>query len=198
MSKDFFRKQMKDYRSHLSVERRNKQSEAIKMRLLDLDIYKESKTLHSFVSFNDEVDTKEIINYSLDNNKEVYIPRTYKGGLIFHRIYDLESLNPSKFGVLEPDEGFEEDLRMEKDHTQRLMIMPGLAFDKRGNRIGYGAGFYDSYLSKNKEGFITVAIAFEKQVVEYIKAEEHDVKVDMIITPNEIIKCSEHNNLGGN
>ena len=71
------------------------------------------------------------------------------------------------------------------------MLLPGLAFDPEGNRIGYGAGYYDRYLAKYpKDYFLKIALAYDFQILKQIKGNEHDVKADMIITPNQIIKCS--------
>ena len=69
-----------------------------------------------------------------------------------------------------------------------LMIIPGAAFDLSGNRIGYGGGYYDILLSERRREIPVVALAYEEQLVDKIPSEKHDVKVDMIITDNRIIK----------
>jgi 5-formyltetrahydrofolate cyclo-ligase len=70
-----------------------------------------------------------------------------------------------------------------------IVIVPGAGFDNKGNRLGYGAGYYDKLLSKSKKKISAIALAFEEQIAEKIPAEPHDIKVDIIITDNRLIKC---------
>jgi len=130
----------------------------------------------------------------------------------FYEIYNTNAFILSKFGILEPMneeknryKGTEEiingnsitnyqDLQEnEHENNQRLklMLLPGLAFDPYGNRIGYGAGFYDSYLRKHlKDNFFKIALAYDFQILGLINTKDHDVRADMIITPSKIIQCN--------
>jgi 5-formyltetrahydrofolate cyclo-ligase len=78
------------------------------------------------------------------------------------------------------------------DKETLLMLLPGLAFDLGGNRIGYGAGYYDRYLSKHqKDHFLKVALAYDFQVYDHLEADEFDIRADLILTPTRLISCIE-------
>jgi 5-formyltetrahydrofolate cyclo-ligase len=110
------------------------------------------------------------------------VPKIKKGyGLLAIEIKSLDELSPGTFGILEP--AGEKGISPEEID---LVVVPGVAFDKRGNRMGYGAGYYDSFLPKLRPEVKKVAVAFEIQVTDSLPAEEHDVKMDLIITENTI------------
>lgn len=149
----------------------------------------------------------EAFSYDPGKYKEVFIPRVEGTAMNFYHITETISLKRSKFGVLEPDESHlipytserlgsydnrSEDMlsSLGPKEAVRLMLLPGLAFDLKGNRLGYGAGYYDRYLSEHSnDGFIKVALAYELQVFESINAEAYDIRVDYIVTPERIITC---------
>lgn len=193
MTKGQIRDRIKDTRSKQSKEDRIHNSKAIHNQLFESEAYRHCSKLFSFVSFGDEVDTKELIARALTDQKTVYVPRVEQKSLEFFEIHDLNRLVPSKFGVPEPEPDYEHIYaplnQAQKDCS--LMVMPGLAFDLRGNRVGYGAGYYDRYLSRFANNqFIKIAVAFDFQVIDQIPAEEFDVIMDAIITPTRIISCN--------
>src|SRR5690606_25232452 len=97
----------------------------------------------------------------------------------------LEELSPGTFGVMEPPEK-EEIVLKDID----VVVVPGVAFDRNGYRIGYGAGYYDNFLPKLKSDAKNIAVAFEMQLRDLIPVESHDVKMDMIITEQGIYTFS--------
>ena len=100
-----------------------------------------------------------------------------------YEILDLEKeTTKGSFGILEPINEVVEDKRLIKPEEIDLVIVPGVAFDKNMNRIGFGGGFYDRYLSLLKSSCKKVGLAYQFQIVEKIETEEHDMKVDMIVT----------------
>lgn len=139
--------------------------------------------------------------------KEIFVPRVEGKNMNFYPITETASLKRSKFGVPEPDEShqipYTSGLRKSSGHREardrsidngvdppRLMLLPGLAFDLKGNRLGYGAGYYDRFLSAHgKDGFIKVALAYDFQIQESIAAEAYDIRVDYIVTPDRTIRC---------
>jgi 5-formyltetrahydrofolate cyclo-ligase len=111
----------------------------------------------------------------------------------FYRMDHLEDLEPSRFGVPEPDpvasRRYHKLDKSEKIDAP-LMLLPGLAFDPYGNRIGYGAGYYDKFLSKYpRDYFYKLGICYDFQVVERIDAEEYDICADAILTPSRRLQC---------
>jgi 5-formyltetrahydrofolate cyclo-ligase len=193
MTKNEIRDNQKELRNKLSGEEQKVLSTAIWERLYETQAYQSCRRLLTFVSFQSEVDTREIIRHSIRSGKTVYIPRVEAHGLEFYRIAGLEGLLPGSFGVLEPQPA--EADRYVPDGKDRirgdidnLMLLPGLAFDTRGNRIGYGAGYYDRYLSVHPPAeFYKVAVAYDFQIFENIPSEPFDIKSDLIITPTRLI-----------
>lgn len=195
MTKDETRIHQKELRDQLTVEEQQQASQLIREHLFCTDQYQNCKAVFTFVSFRSEVDTKEIINRALSDRKKVYVPKVYDTWMEFYEIKSLEELTPGTLGILEPQGNA--SLRYQKCYsdniqTDNLMLLPGLAFDTFGNRIGYGAGYYDRYLSTQGEGyFYKIALAYDFQVMEQVASDEYDIKADVIITSSRIIDCSK-------
>jgi 5-formyltetrahydrofolate cyclo-ligase len=129
----------------------------------------------------------------LKEGKKVYVPKVTDKRIEFYRIYGFDFLTESRFGILEPD--ITRDLSSYQITEKSLMILPGLAFDPLGNRIGYGAGYYDRYLNEKKsDHFIKIAIAYDFQIVEKIEVMDHDVRADIILTPTRVYQCNHTTN----
>jgi 5-formyltetrahydrofolate cyclo-ligase len=212
MTKAETRSYMKNIRNSLSEEEQDAFSNSILKRLRNLEVYKSCRYLFSFVSMQSEVNTRKIIRQALRDEKLVFSPRVEGKTMDFYKIDSLETLITSKFGVLEPVRqenrryAFTRDMKLSiasigsggraghnlgsGDLQTKLMLLPGLAFDLSGNRIGYGAGYYDRYLSDHgEEDFIKIALAYDFQVSDRIASEAFDVRADMILTPTRLIRC---------
>ena len=160
----------------------------ITQNILDWDIYRECEALLTYVNFRSEVDTHEIIWDALLQHKKVYCPKVIGDDMLFYKINTLEDLKAGYMGIKEPKEGLEP---FDYNDNNVLMIMPGSVFDKDGNRIGYGKGFYDRFLAEcHRKGCVpvTAALGFSLQIVESIPAEEHDYKADYIFTEKVIFQ----------
>lgn len=145
-----------------------------------------TKTVLIYASYGSEVNTMGIIEYAFLLNKEVYCPKvTGEGKMEFFRIHSLEELSAGYKGILEP---FAQDAkRYHFDGTKKaLVIMPGVCFDERGNRIGYGKGFYDRFLS-DKKRILKMALAYDNQITEELKADDGDVSYDFLVTELQTI-----------
>lgn len=185
MNKNVIRKEIAKLRNNLKLEDKKILDEKIFNFLIKSDFYKKSKRIFIYVSYNNEVDTKEIIEYSLKNDKIIYVPKINIEDKTMKaiRIHSLNELYVNKYGILEPN--IVDKNYIESDFD--LIVLPGIAFDKVGNRIGYGGGYYDKYLSVLECKINKVALAYEFQVIDNIETEKHDIKVDCVITDNEII-----------
>jgi 5-formyltetrahydrofolate cyclo-ligase len=200
MTKEQIRIRMKERRNALSMEERLASNRAILKQLCTMKEFVECESLFTYVSFQSEVDTRAMINAALEDKKCVYVPRIEKQEghekqpvMNFYRIDSCLSLVKNKLGIPEPARDDERPYRMElqEEKSTSLMLLPGLAFDRSGNRIGYGGGYYDWYLRNgNQKCFTKIALAYEFQIIERIAAEPYDVKADYIITPAKIITCS--------
>jgi 5-formyltetrahydrofolate cyclo-ligase len=194
MTKAEIRKRIKAQRNSVPELERSTLNDAIRQKMISLKEYIDCDRLFCFVSFGSEVNTHPILLQALQDGKQVYTPRVEEDGRMeFYRIESLERLQPSSFGVPEPLPEEEKRYRynLEDDNPVRqLMILPGLAFDPEGNRIGYGAGFYDRYLSNYPDNhFCKIALCYDFQVIENIAAQDYDIKADAIITPTRQIQC---------
>ena len=171
-------------RNSLSKTEIIEKSKKIKDNLFNLKHYKNSKTIMFFVSFNSEAHTHEMIKESL-KNKTIIVPKVVHHELEPSVIIDFDNLMPSRFGILEPIE----TMKIAYKNID-LVLVPGIAFDKEGHRIGYGFGYYDKFLTKVPKA-IKIGLAFDFQVVEKIPKEMHDVPVDMIVTEERVVECKK-------
>lgn len=190
MLKNNLREALKSKRSSLSHDEVIRMSRSIKGQILELDIYKNSSNILSFISFGKEVDTKELIKSSMDCQKNIYAPRVGNINMDFYKVYNLKDLITSKFGVSEPIPNPNNLLLLNEDRLKEktIMIIPGLAFDSKGNRLGYGKGYYDEYLSRDyAKDFIKIAVAYDFQLVHEVPTNEYDIPVDYIVTPSKVV-----------
>ena len=186
MDKNYIRKEILKTRDDIEVVLKKEYDSIIFKRLINSDTYKNANKIFTYISFGSEVDTKEFIKYALSDNKEIYVPKTDKGKreMVAMKINSLDNMGVDKWGILEPKTVEEDKIGEEFD----LIIMPGVAFDKFGNRIGYGGGYYDKYLSQIKETSNKIVLAYDFQIVNNIENEPHDIKTNYIITNNGFIK----------
>lgn len=178
--KDNIRSLIKEKRNALTEEEKRVKDEKIFTKIINSDYYKNSNVIFVYVSFKGEVDTHKLIKYSLNIGKTICVPKVIskKEGMEAIIINSFDELNPGKYNILEPKDS------CKKIDTNRieLILMPGVAFDKNGGRIGYGGGFYDRFLNKIDSKIPKIALAYDFQILKSIPCEEHDIKVDGIIT----------------
>lgn len=176
-------------RGKLSENYRMQADDKICRSLESFEGYRRAKCILSYVSYKSEVDTKKILEMAWKDGKTVAVPKVLeKNGIMeFYEIQSLQELEMGYQGIEEPDITDKCPIEPEAMQGNILMIMPGAAFDRECNRIGYGGGFYDRYLSKHPKTIETIAICYEIQVVDHIPAEILDVKPDRIITEQRII-----------
>jgi len=185
MDREAIRSEVLAKRSKLDDNERALRSEEIRKKLSDFSLYKDADFVLCYASYNKEVDTFSIIKMAIEDGKAVYCPRVIGRNMVFLRVYAVEELQLSDKGIPEPflSEVFTPSIGAKKG----LCIMPGVAFDRNRNRLGYGGGFYDRYLGIHKEFVNTVALAFSMQIIDEIATEPHDIKPEAIITNKEII-----------
>lgn len=161
---------------------------AFKKMLFSLPEFLSAATVLFYASFRSEVETTGMIKDSLGMNKKVILPRVDRKGHVLRlfEIKDISELTPGYMGIPEPSMTANENLVDINDVD--IVVIPGAGFDYAGNRLGYGAGYYDMLLSRREKKMPVVALAYEEQLLDAIPAEEHDVKVDMIITDMRVIR----------
>jgi 5-formyltetrahydrofolate cyclo-ligase len=185
--KETIRKEVLRIRDSLPPEIRVEKDALIRQRLFALPEFTSARVILLYASFRSEADTLKILAASLAEGKRILLPKVDKERrmLLIYEIQDLSDLFPGFMGIPEPvtTEGI-----MKSVDEADLVILPGAAFDGGGNRLGYGAGYYDRLLSERKKRMPLIALAYEEQIIDFIPAEKHDVKLDMIVTDKRIIR----------
>lgn len=179
MTKEEIRNEIKSKKEKLTKIQIAEYSRIMTEEFTSLKEYKESSQLILYAAFNQEVDTYPLIEQALREGKQVALPRIMGENIEFFYVGSLMETRVSGLGIPEPDPLLPVRLLPDGDN---IMLTPGLAFDLTGNRIGYGKSYYDSYFAARKEQFIKIAFAYSFQVAEQIPYEEHDVKIDLLIT----------------
>ncbi|WP_227764710.1 5-formyltetrahydrofolate cyclo-ligase [Zhaonella formicivorans] len=188
MKKELRRRIMAE-RQALSQESVQEKSSIIARQVVALNEFKQAMTVMAYLAFRNEVDTGQIITRVLAGGKRLLIPVSDRKEV---KIIPAEIKNypgdlvPGAYGILEPKPELFCPVAPEEID---LVLIPGVAFDEQGNRLGYGAGYYDRFLERLRPEVLKVALAFELQITDQVYAEPHDKKVDLIITEKRIIKC---------
>jgi 5-formyltetrahydrofolate cyclo-ligase len=186
-----FRKKVLDLRNNQDINSVDHNSKLIIQKLLNMDEVKKAKTIMTYLDFNNEVKTDKLINTLIYLDKKVLIPITIlkEKKLIPSEIRNLDSeLKIGTFGIREPMEQF---IRPVDNKEIDLVIVPGVAYDENGYRLGYGGGFYDRFLQTLRDDVTTVGVAFDLQIFDNIPKEPHDAQLDYIITQSKILKIDK-------
>lgn len=189
MSKKELRKNIINQRLALSAPEVAEKSAAIARGILNLKEYRLAKTIMAYVDFRNEVQTGEFIEKAMADGKRVAVPLTDIRGkrLIPSLLVDFPGdLAPGLYGIPEPKE---DCLRPLDPKELDMVIVPGVAFDKKGNRLGYGGGFYDRFLPRTRTGCLWLSPAYELQIQPGVYPGEHDIPVHVIVTEKNVIKC---------
>ncbi|KNF09167.1 5-formyltetrahydrofolate cyclo-ligase [Gottschalkia purinilytica] len=189
MDKNTLRKEILSQRKAMSLEEVNKKSDQVTDLLLSSEYYKNAKNIMAYIDFRNEVKTERLIKTALKDKKNIIIPISVveTRQLILSQLLDYDNeLESGTYGILEPKKEF---IREVEPSCIDLVLIPGVAFDRRGFRIGYGAGYYDRFLEKVDKSAPKIALSFELQMVSNAFEGPHDFPVDSIITENEVIIC---------
>lgn len=182
------RKNIIKKRDELDIIAKGAMDNEIIEKFMMSETYKNARGIFIYIGFGSEINTKIIIKDALNSGKEVYVPKVIKKDMVFIKIDSLENLVTSSYGILEPI-GDKSDFDVNK---LDLIVMPGVAFDREGNRLGYGGGYYDKFLEQNQIECKKIALSYDFQVLEKLEVEEHDIKVDLIITENQVINIKNN------
>ena len=183
--KDHIRQTIKQKRLALSSNEVQRRSRSVFQRLMKSNFYQNAQSIACYVSVQNEVDTHNLIQIALKNGKQIGVPVTDPDGhMAFQAISSLDILHPVHFGLLEPPRDANTEIPPE---SFDLILLPGLAFDDRGNRIGSGGGYFDRFLSTIPAH--TAALSYDFQILDQIPTDSHDIRLDYIITESRVITC---------
>ncbi len=175
------KKQLREYykliRNSICGEARTQANSLIFNHFINSDLLSDFDVFLCYVSVNSEADTIQILNYLLKCKKKVAVPYCCGSEMDFYEIDSIDDLIGGAYGIPTVDIGNHKKI---EDFSNALCIVPALSFDLNGNRLGYGGGYYDRFLSKNNVR--TLGIDYDKCLTNNLPFEEHDKTVDMILT----------------
>lgn len=139
------------------------------------ELYRSAKTIYGYLPYNQEVRTVPMLEQALRDGKKVAVPKVIGDEMVFIYLDDLSQVEKGYAGIPEPIA----NEPVAQDETA-LVLMPGLAFDREGHRIGYGGGFYDKFLQREPK-HPTLALCYEFQMLPHLETEDHDIPVDCVL-----------------
>ena len=175
MNKQELRRAIRAQKRAMTEENILRRSAVLAEKFARSDAYRAAKTIYGYLPYNQEVRTVPMLQRALDEGKRVAVPKVYGDDMKFIYLDDLSQVAKGYAGIPEPVA----DGPVAQDETA-LVLMPGLAFDPAGHRIGYGGGFYDKFLAREPH-HPTVALCYDFQVMDRLETEEFDVPVDLVI-----------------
>jgi 5-formyltetrahydrofolate cyclo-ligase len=187
-SKLEMRRLIRDYRDQMPREEVERGSSRAHRRLFSLPEFIESDSVMFYMSFRNELDTRRMIERSLQIGKKIFLPRIVVSTSdldVYHIVNLDEDTAPGILGIIEPGGDAE---KCEDLDAIDLCIVPGLAFDRRGHRIGWGRGFYDRFLPRLSDRTITFGMAYDFQVVDIIETHDMDVPLTGLVTESELLR----------
>lgn len=175
MDKRELRRMIRDKKRAMTEEEIRRSSEALGRMLRDTDLYRQAKTIYGYLPYNQEVRTVPMLEQALLDGKQVAVPKIFGQEMKFILLPDLTQVAPGYAGIPEPiADG------PEAADPEALVLMPGLAFDLQGRRVGYGGGFYDKFLAR-EPNHPTLALCYRFQMLPCLPTEEHDIPVDLVL-----------------
>ena len=175
MDKKELRRQIREQKRAMTEEQIVEASRKLGELFCQCEQYKAAKTIYGYLPYNQEVRTVAMLEQAMRDGKRVAVPKCYGDEMKFLYMDDLSLVEKGYAGIPEPiaDEPVADD-------PTALVLMPGLAFTKEGNRMGYGGGFYDKFLAA-EPGHPTLALCYEFQMLDALETEEFDIPVDCVL-----------------
>ena len=174
MDKKTLRKKIREQKRAMTPQRIEEASRKLGELFRATELYRNAKTIYGYLPYNQEVRTVPMLEQALADGKRVAVPKVYGDEMKFIYLTDLTQVAEGYAGIPEPVA----DGPVGDDPTA-LVLMPGLAFDPEGHRIGYGGGFYDKFLAK--EMHPTLALCYDFQMMNHLQTEEFDIPVDTVL-----------------
>jgi len=185
--KTSIRKRNKKLRAAIPAEEKKSYDEAIFKRFVSLCSYRFSSAVFLYYPLKDEISTLNIFHDAVKKGKTVAFPRCTDGNnMVYHAITSLDQLRPGKYGIMEPDES----LPVFEGDKNTVCVLPAIAYDKRGYRLGYGKGYYDRYLSTFKG--VKAGLLYSSLMLEQIPNGKYDLRSDVLITEKGVISFAKN------
>ena len=175
MNKQELRRSIREKKRAMTVEEIESRSERLAELFLASDAYRNAKIIYGYLPYNQEVRTVPMLEQAMKDGKRVAVPKCYGDEMKFIFMDDLSKVEKGYANIPEPiADG------PVADDENALVLMPGLAFDPQGHRIGYGGGFYDKFLAQ-EPNHPTLALCYDFQMMDHLETEEYDIPVDTVL-----------------
>lgn len=184
--KSALRQQMRDKLAAMDATTMSAGSDAVCKALAAMNLFAKAGVVMAYLSMPEELDVDEIVRRGPDAGKTMLVPRVEAdvGRMIAIQCASLQAgLSVSSYGIREPVAG--EEFPVERID---LIVVPGLAFDRAGNRLGRGGGYYDRFLAQPGLTAVRCAVAFDEQLVECVPAGPHDQPIDVLVTDKQVLR----------
>ena len=175
MNKTELRKSIRAQKRAMTEEEIVQKSAQLGRLFLDSEEYRNARSIYGYLPYNQEVRTVAMLEQALRDGKRVAVPKCYGDEMRFIWMEDLSLVEKGYAGIPEPIA----DGPVADDETA-LVLMPGMALDPQGHRIGYGGGFYDKFLAQEKN-HPTLALCYDFQMLPHLDTEEFDIPVDKVL-----------------
>ncbi len=175
MDKKALRREIREKKRAMTADEILCRSEKLGRMFFASEAYQKAKTIYGYLPYNQEVYTVPMLERALQDGKRVAVPKIYGDTMRFIWLEDLSRVEKNAMGIPEPiADG------PVADDTAALVLMPGVAFDQEGHRIGYGGGFYDKFLAA-EPNHPTLALCYDFQMLKHLETEEFDIPVDQVL-----------------
>jgi 5-formyltetrahydrofolate cyclo-ligase len=163
--KDVLRSELLARREQMTPHEVWRSSRSIFRSLIQEPVFRKAGSICCYLSFNNEVHTHGFVLHCLKAGKTVAIPKTdKKRGILLSKFISFDHLSPGPFGILEPEES--SYFPYNPDELD-LVIIPAVALDRKGNRLGFGAGYYDKFLAQRHKGLFLVGVVHSQIITDY-------------------------------
>lgn len=171
------RAEVREKRARLSAADKAAMDESILKAILNLEVIQKASCVYCYVALPGEVETRGMIEAMWKSGIRVAAPKISGKEMEFYEITSWDQLETGYRGIAEPGTGCPR-----ADAADAVILVPGAAFDSEGRRVGYGGGYFDKFLAR-EPGHLTVAVAYDFQIFPEVPEEEHDRRVDLLVTP---------------
>ena len=175
MDKKELRRQIRDLKRAMTEAQIEEKSRRLGELFCQSELYRNARTIYGYLPYNQEVRTVPMLQQAIADGKQVAVPKVYGDEMKFILMEDLAAVEKGYAGIPEPVA----DEPVACDETA-LVLMPGLAFDPQGHRIGYGGGFYDKFLA-GEPNHPTLALCYDFQMLPKVETEDHDIPVNTVL-----------------
>ena len=175
MEKKAIRNEILAIREALSKEEVQKKSQIICEQLMKMSCFEYAKWIYGYMPIRNEVNICPFLEYLMKKGKKIALPRVNGDSMEFYQITSFEDLEEGSFHIPEPKK------ECPKAEAGGFILIPGVAFDREGGRIGYGKGYYDKYFSSHNQALIKIGIAYTIQLIEIVPTTPTDVKLDGLV-----------------